>query len=171
MSEGRSHLVQLDCAIEDGRWEKAIPDLEMFVRRVLNHAAQPDLIPGGGKMLVELSLVLANDATVRALNLEYRGKDKPTNVLSFPAEDVFSGDLDRPLLLGDIIIAYETVAKEAKEQGKELGHHLAHLLVHGLLHLLDFDHEDEEEADEMEALEARLLHELGIPNPYLIDEK
>lgn len=166
MSEGRSLFVQLECTIEDGRWVEAIPDLEFFVRRVIHHAAEPGLMPGGGKLLLELSLLLVDDTAIQELNLEYRGKNKPTNVLSFPAEDFFSGEIDRPLLLGDIVMAYDTMAREAEEAGKPLRDHMAHLVIHGLLHLVGFDHEEETEAEEMEALEVRMLEELGITNPY-----
>lgn len=111
---------------------------------------------------VALTLVLADDAQVRTLNRAYRGKDKPTNVLSFPDGTVLTGVRQ----LGDIILAYETVAREADEQGKRLKDHLTHLAVHGTLHLLGFDHEVAEEADIMEACEIRILARMGIANPY-----
>ena len=88
----------------------------------------------------ELSLVFADDATVKALNAEWRGKDKPTNVLSFPAFPLKPGD-KLPPLLGDVILAFETVAREAAEEGKPLDHHISHLVLHGFLHLLGYDHE------------------------------
>lgn len=113
----------------------------------------------------EVSLVLADDATVRDLNRDWRGKDKPTNVLSFPAEDDFPMP-DAPRLLGDIVLARETVAREALEQSKSFDHHLSHLVVHGLLHLLGYDHIEDREAEEMEALEIDLLAAMGIPDPY-----
>jgi probable rRNA maturation factor len=114
----------------------------------------------------EVSVVLADDAFVRELNKNYRGKDKPTNVLSFPqiaAQDLASGLHGA---LGDIVLALETVRAEAARDGKSFEHHLSHLVVHGLLHLLGLDHENEEEAEEMEALEASILESLGIKNPY-----
>jgi probable rRNA maturation factor len=106
----------------------------------------------------EISIVLADDDFVQNLNKQYRGKNKPTNVLSFPNED-------EPL--GDVILAFETVAREAEEQGKTFRDHAAHLIVHGILHLMGYDHEDEGEADKMEAREAKILKKLGIANPYL----
>ena len=105
----------------------------------------------------ELSVVLADDAFVQNLNRDYRDKDKPTNVLSFPQ--------DTPML-GDVVLAYETVKREAEEQDKGFEDHLAHLLVHGVLHLLGYDHEDDKQAEEMEALEVEILSRLSIKNPY-----
>lgn len=107
----------------------------------------------------ECSVVLAGDDFVRELNRDYRGKDKPTNVLSFPQ--------DLPMM-GDIIFAHETVLREAGEQGKSFDDHLSHLTVHGALHLLGFDHIDDDEAVEMEALEIVILKGMGVKNPYEI---
>jgi probable rRNA maturation factor len=130
-------------------------------------------------------VVLADDALVRQLNRDYRGKDRPTNVLSFPQVDgdgdegtgpredgpgaeALGGDgaAPAPLLLGDVILAFETVEGEARAQGKPLGSHLSHLVVHGVLHLLGYDHESDEDADHMERLETRILAGLGIADPY-----
>ena len=116
----------------------------------------------------ELSVVLADDALVHRLNREYRGKDKPTNVLSFAlteAEEPDAGE-DAPVMLGDVILAWETVAREAAEQGKTPSDHMTHLVVHGVLHLLGYDHETDDEAEEMEELETQLLGTLGIADPY-----
>ncbi len=106
----------------------------------------------------EVSIVLADDAFIQNLNKEYRGKDKPTNVLSFPQGEPFS--------LGDIILARETITREAEDQKKSFDDHLSHLTVHGILHLLGFDHEEESEAEEMEALEIEILEKMGLKNPY-----
>lgn len=115
----------------------------------------------------ELSVVLCNDEFIRTLNRDYRGKDKPTNVLSFPQFD-FAGDerLSDPVPLGDLVLAYETIAREAQEQNKSFQSHFTHLVVHGTLHLLGYDHEETDEADEMEAIEIIALKKLGIENPY-----
>ena len=120
---------------------------------------------------LEFSIVLTDDETTQALNRDYRGKDKPTNVLSFPMLDSNDEDFlppaDQPMPVGDIILAYETIECEAIEQGKSMKDHYAHLLVHGTLHLLGYDHEDPHEADIMESLEIRILKKYGIENPYL----
>jgi probable rRNA maturation factor len=113
----------------------------------------------------EISIVLADDAFVRELNRNWRNIDKPTNVLSFPAED---GDAQGARLLGDVVLAYETIAREALASGTPMLDHVMHLIIHGTLHLLGFDHENEQEAGEMEALETRLLARLGIADPYAI---
>jgi len=125
----------------------------------------------------ELSIELADDARVARLNEEFRDKPGPTNVLSFPglspaeltAAKHASTD-EPPLLLGDVMLAYETAAREAREQGKPLTHHVAHLTVHGTLHCLGHDHLVEEEAEEMEAEERRILAGLGVPDPYSLGE-
>jgi probable rRNA maturation factor len=109
----------------------------------------------------EISVRLCDDDEIRALNLAWRNKDKATNVLSFP-----SPAADRGPLLGDIVVAFEYVSEEARDAGRSLRDHLAHMLVHGMLHLLGFDHENESEAEKMEALERRILAKLGIDDPY-----
>jgi probable rRNA maturation factor len=117
----------------------------------------------------ELAIMLTDDAGIRTLNQNWRGIDKPTNVLSFPAlqppEGADEPD-DMPRMLGDIAIAYETMRREADEQEKSFSNHLSHLAIHGFLHLVGYDHEKDEEAEEMEALEREILATLGIPDPY-----
>lgn len=113
----------------------------------------------------EVSLVFTDDEPIRVLNRDWRGKDKATNVLSFPAvEQLPEGRL--PPMLGDIVIAAGTVRREAEVEDKPFEHHLLHLLVHGFLHLLQYDHEDEADAEEMEATERRILARIAIPDPY-----
>jgi len=117
----------------------------------------------------EVSVVLSDNDRVHELNRDYRGIDKATNVLSFTALEDESEDhhpADAPVLLGDIIIALETVEGEAKLEGKTLDAHLAHMVVHGILHLMGYDHETDGDADEMEALEAQALAHLGVADPY-----
>ena len=109
----------------------------------------------------EISVRLCDDDEIRALNLAWRNKDKATNVLSFPSP---AGN--RGPLLGDIVVAFEYVSEEAREAGRSLRDHLSHMLVHGLLHLLGFDHESEDQAEEMEDFERRILARLGIEDPY-----
>ena len=115
----------------------------------------------------EVSVVLTDDAAIRALNRHWRQIDKPTNVLSFPATRRGPMPNGMPRLLGDIVIAYETIAREAAAEHKPLLHHLAHLAVHGFLHLVGYDHDSDEAADEMERLEAKILARLDVPDPYV----
>jgi probable rRNA maturation factor len=120
----------------------------------------------------ELSVMLTGDRSIRVLNRDWRGLDKATNVLSFPALPparrgrAAARRISSPLLLGDIAIAYETVAREAKSERKPFLHHLSHLAVHGFLHLLGYDHECDDEAEAMERMERRILAQLTIPDPY-----
>lgn len=119
----------------------------------------------GNTEALEVTVRLTDNDEIRELNHEYRGKDAPTNVLSFPCD----WDLpEEPRLLGDIVIAVEVVNREAREQGKKMEAHWAHIVVHGLLHLLGYDHLDEAEAETMETLEKRILAKLGFPDPYLL---
>jgi probable rRNA maturation factor len=120
----------------------------------------------------EISCLLTSDGEIQVLNRDYRGKDKPTNVLSFPSYSLAAGDYaalkgePEPVFLGDIIIAYETVKREAEEEGKDFLEHLLHLAIHGTLHLLGYDHEEEEDAAIMEQCEITILGAIGIKNPY-----
>lgn len=106
----------------------------------------------------EISFVLASDAFVKKLNRDYRGKDNATNVLSFPQ--------DEPEVLGDVVLAYQTIAREAAAQNKTFKNHLTHLIIHGILHLIGYDHETEKDAKKMESLEIRILKKFGVENPY-----
>jgi probable rRNA maturation factor len=122
-------------------------------------AAMPD-----ETRFAEATIVLTDDAEIRELNRDYRGKDAPTNVLSFPAG--LNPAADAPLFLGDIILAGETISREAEEQDISPADHASHLVVHGMLHLLGFDHEEEAEAERMERAETEILAGLGIADPY-----
>jgi probable rRNA maturation factor len=115
----------------------------------------------------ELTIRIVEISESQALNLQYREKDKPTNVLSFPFEVPEGIELD---LLGDLVICADVVSEEAKEQNKKLHNHWAHMVIHGCLHLLGYDHIDDSEAIEMESLETKLLKELKISDPYIINE-
>lgn len=115
---------------------------------------------------VEVTVLLADDREVRRLNRDHRGRDAATNVLAFPGEPGATPGEAGPRLLGDVVLAFETCAREARDQGKSLAHHLCHLTVHGVLHLAGHDHETEAEARRMETLERRILAGLGIADPY-----
>jgi len=157
-----SILLDIDVMQEAGSWPKEAGDQ---ARR----AAALAYAMAGAEEEAELCIVLANDAFVRDLNKTYRGKDAPTNVLSFPARSIPYAAGPEPMgfrLLGDIVLARETLEREASEQGKQIEHHVAHLVVHGLLHLLGQDHEDMHEAETMEELERQILKALGIADPY-----
>ena len=119
---------------------------------------------GVGPWIIDVTL--ADDAEQQHLNRTYRGRDTPTNVLAFPQTAPGSLRSEVPVLLGDIVLAYETVRREAAEQDKPLANHLRHLVVHGVLHLLGFDHENAAEAAVMETREIKILAGLGVPDPY-----
>ncbi len=126
----------------------------------------------------EISVQLVDDETIRKLNAAYRQKDRPTNILSFPAHQMREGkELEEllaqaiPILWGDIVLAFQTIEEEARVEHKTINAHLAHLLAHGLLHLLGYDHVEEKAAETMEALESNLLAKLGIDNPYAEAER
>ncbi|MEO3997573.1 rRNA maturation RNase YbeY [Mesorhizobium sp. CAU 1732] len=153
-------MIDIDISVEAGDW----PDeeaLRRFAAKALDAALAELAIDEDS----ELSLLFTDDAHIRVLNREWRGKDKATNVLSFPAFDVAPGD-PFPAMLGDIVLARETIVGEAGLEQKPFDHHLVHLIVHGLLHLLGYDHETDEDAEEMEAIERRALARLAIPDPY-----
>lgn len=137
----------------------AEPDCEAVIRRALAAAAAETALAARA----EVSVLLADDAAIRTLNRQWRGEDKPTNVLSFPAA---AAPAPAERLLGDIALAFETLARESRAAGKPFAQHCAHLVVHGFLHLLGYDHESDDEADTMERLEARIMARLGLPDPY-----
>jgi probable rRNA maturation factor len=144
----------LDLCIEDDGWAQAVPDLEALAGAVTSQIAARIDVPE-----LEAAVLFTGDDSVQALNLQWRGQDKPTNVLSFPAPEG-SGTL------GDIALALGVIQAEATAQGKSVADHTAHLLVHGALHLLGYDHQANDEAEEMEGLEIECLAALGIKNPY-----
>jgi probable rRNA maturation factor len=141
---------------------RALQGAEKLARRAIGAS----LAASGAAILdgAEVSLQLADDEQIQALNALWRGLDKPTNVLSFPAAAPLK--IDAAPMLGDIVIAFETTAREAAEEGKTLADHAAHLVVHGFLHLLGYDHQIAAEANRMEMLETRILAKLGIADPY-----
>src|SRR6201997_4074748 len=151
-------LVVADC------WQNE-PDAESVIQRAIAVAAESVNADVGD---AELAVMLTDDAGIRTLNSNWRGIDKPTNVLSFPALQPQGARKagDAPRMLGDIAIAYETTRREADDEQKPFDHHLSHLAVHGFLHLIGHDHEQDQEAETMESLEREILSQLGIPDPY-----
>jgi probable rRNA maturation factor len=149
--------LSVDVVVKSPRWRE-VPRAQAAVRKAINAAADEISSPAG-----EVVVVLADDAELRKLNRQWRGIDKPTNVLSFPSAKVAT-----PAMLGDIAIAYETLAHESRDDGKDIVHHLSHLAVHGFLHLMGYDHGNDSDAEVMEALESVILARLDVPDPYLV---
>lgn len=153
----------VDVTIEAPEWTSMLPDAEATAREAAELAWSE--VSGGAAGPAEISILLADDAAVRALNGRHRGQDKPTNVLSFPIGDA-DGGAAMPVMLGDVVLASGVVAREASVQGKPVDAHLRHLVVHGVLHLLGYDHETDPDAKSMESLEVQILEKLAVPNPY-----
>ena len=160
--------VSVEAKVDDPRFSEALKNRESLIETAVTEA----VVSGAALNFslkassAEVSVLLTNDAEVRRLNKTYRGRDKPTNVLSFAALDDESEPMTEPLLLGDIILGYETVFQESEDEGKPFSDHVFHLLVHGTLHLLGYDHEDDEDAELMESTEASILKKHSIKNPY-----
>lgn len=162
LTADRDLPLEIDLAVEAGEWP---PELEL--RQMVGQAVSAAFaeIGAGRPGHSELGVTFTDDAHIRALNAGWRGKEKPTNVLSFPAfPETKEGPL--PPMLGDIVLAAETVQRESALENKPFEHHITHLVVHGLLHLLGYDHETDEQAQEMEGLERAALARLAIPDPY-----
>lgn len=159
----------LHIMIEDESWTGRHPDIEMQIENAVHKIFEYLYLNSLFNFQdFELSLLLTNDTAIRDLNKAHRGKDKPTNVLSFPMQE---WDEDDPFYtpvfqLGDIALALETLERESKEQNKSFQHHCIHMLTHGILHLLGYDHEHDTEAEEMESLEIQILQTMHIKNPY-----
>ncbi|WP_419903075.1 rRNA maturation RNase YbeY [Kiloniella sp.] len=174
--------IGLEIGVEtrDALWPKDLPHNRALIHRAVllgyvlgGFSSEASSVETSSISETELSVVLSNDADVQKLNFEYRGKDKPTNVLSFstlddPSEEKLAHQRG-VLSLGDIVLSRETLIREAKEQSKRLEDHFTHLLVHGVLHLLGYDHLSDDEALEMESLEVEILSRLGVENPYELD--
>ena len=143
---------------------RGLANAETIVRDAIAAAAALcDTVP----IDCEVAVILTDDDAIQALNKRWRGIDKPTNVLSFPAlQPTASAPPDAPRMLGDIAIAYQTTRREADEGQMPFDHHLSHLAVHGFLHLIGYDHETDDDAEAMENLEREILAQLGIPDPY-----
>jgi len=147
-------VIELDLRVEDAHWETLIPDLNAVCQTALAAGADQKTASGN------VSVLLTGNEEIQTLNRDWRGKDAPTDVLSFPADA-----MDKPFL-GDIAVALGLTQADAETRGLSLPQHLSHLLIHGLLHLLGHDHKDDTEATEMEALEVAALASLGWPDPY-----
>ena len=152
----RDAAPSVDIQIASPKWD-AQPSAEQTVRDAIA-AAAITLAAGEG----EVSVVLTDDSAMRALNRDWRKIDKPTNVLSFPAPDTPGAEK----MFGDIVIAYETLARECDEEDRVFLHHLSHLAVHGFLHLIGYDHQTDSDADAMEALESKIMIAMKRPDPY-----
>lgn len=166
-------MLRIETEVEAPAWNDAGLAWDQLAAGAVHAAVQATPYAALDKVpdtVTEVSLRFVDDETIQELNRDYRGKDKATNVLSFPMMD--PDELDGPFipgieqLLGDIVIAYETTQAEAQEQDKLLAAHVTHLIVHGTLHLLGYDHEDDTDAEAMEALERSILATLGLPDPY-----
>jgi probable rRNA maturation factor len=165
--------IHLDIASD--KWKRSFPGMEPKIEQAVAtaflHARKPAAFR---RRTFEIGIILTDDSNVRTLNKNYRGKNKPTNVLSFPqinlqkfrrtALDIFPAKSEIPL--GDIVLAFQTIKRESTEQGKPLENHIIHLTVHGTLHLLGYDHERVKDASAMEKLECDILNSLGYPDPY-----
>jgi probable rRNA maturation factor len=163
--------LMVDVLIESEAWQM-LPDAEDIARRAIAAAAASS--PGFRRRSAELSVLLCDDETIAALNGRWRGQEKATNVLSFPALPFQGAELSEPVPdrvpqrvpLGDIAIACETLVREAGESGKSVSDHFSHLVVHGFLHLIGHDHEVDDDAERMERLERDILVRIGVADPY-----
>jgi len=156
--------VQIEVIVRSARWRRR-PGARTIVKSAVLAAAK-----AVSTRAAELAIVLSNDSAVRTLNRQWRGKNAPTNVLSFPVATAGKGRPASPYI-GDVVIAYQTTAREAAAEGKPFNAHLAHLAVHGFLHLLGYDHDNDRDADAMERLERRILARIGLADPYAARDK
>lgn len=166
--------MNIDVVVKSKKWQGKEKLVEKIAKKLFSLVFSPSLLRGSSaKKLsrsstlrvkddeaMEVSISLVSNAQMKKINFQFRGKNKPTNVLSFPGLDQF--------FLGDIVIAFETLEREAREQNKQFEDHLTHLILHSILHLFGYDHEEEKDAKKMETKEIKILHQLGIANPYLI---
>lgn len=160
--------MDIDITIKDQRWKSCGFDVNTALAITMKHILDIVNVPGYAS---ELSVVLCDNNFIQTLNKDFRGKDKPTNVLSFSQlgdDDMAPSSAEMALesSLGDIIISYDMVLKEAEEQDKSLKDHFKHMFIHGFLHLLGYDHTENDEAEKMESLEIEILSDLGVNNPY-----
>ena len=163
--------LHIDIEIGFSKWPSQIKKLKTLVRAAATMAFTAGIKHNswltGNDSQIELSILMSDDKNIQALNHQWREQDKPTNVLAFANFDKPPNECEDIILLGDIIIAYQTCLKEAVIQEKSLESHLQHLIIHGTLHLLGYDHMIAAEQEAMEALEIDIMKMLGLPNPYL----
>jgi probable rRNA maturation factor len=155
--------LKIEIIVRSARWRKR-PSAKTIAKSAVLAAAK-----AVSTRRAELAIVLSDDSAVRTLNRQWRDKNAPTNVLSFPAPTRGKGRSASPYI-GDVVIAYQTTAREAAAEGKPFNHHLAHLAVHGFLHLLGYDHSNDHDAETMERLERRILARIGIDDPYAVHD-
>ncbi len=156
--------VTSDISIDDPAWSKKRLGLQKMLESVLSDTWRQ--IKGKSKASPLISVVFTNDKAIRKINKKFRGKDKPTNVLSFQIWPDPSALPPTIIPAGDLVFAFETIEREALENDISFKHHLTHLMIHGFLHLFGYDHMNDAEAEIMEALEAKILKKMGIKNPY-----
>jgi probable rRNA maturation factor len=159
MTRAARPSLAIDFVVASAHW-KNTKKMQSVLRRAVTRAAAATLSTSAA----ELAIVLTDDSAIRLLNRDWRGVDAATNVLSFPAKTVHRQHSGHHL--GDVVLAFETIAREARSEGKPFDHHLAHLGVHGFLHLIGYDHERDSDAAAMEQTERDILHQLAIPDPY-----
>ena len=166
-ANSKSH--EIDVTISEPEWTTSFLDVEEISAKAMKNALKMAHLPRvlRGRQ-IEASIVLANDDLIQVLNREYRDMDKPTNVLSFASLDADDPiPDDGPVHIGDIILSFQTIDREAKDEDKFFKDHFTHMIVHGTLHLLGYDHIEEDEANIMEAMEIRILEKMNIQNPYM----
>ncbi|MDR3325988.1 MAG: rRNA maturation RNase YbeY [Rhodospirillaceae bacterium] len=171
MIESISSSIEISVAVLCTNWTESLPAVDDLCRYVVLTAVltNTDLLPKEFLDKIEISLVLTDDSMIQCLNHKYLGQNKPTNVLSFLYFDRCDNlPINSPLLLGDIILSFETTAREAEIENKSFLDHMSHLLVHGVLHLLGYDHSINSEAEKMENFERIILDDLGIDDPYIM---
>ena len=168
---GNDYTLDIDVDVQDAAWENGIDDLSKMIVQV-SRAVLDKVGLTKYTNHIEFSINLTNNDSIQTFNSQYRGKNHPTNTLSFPAQDIVAKELEKFnfndgfVLLGDIIFARKVIEDEAQTQGKNFENHFAHLLIHGILHLLGHDHQSEKEAMEMENLEVEILSAFNIKSPY-----
>lgn len=167
----KTNPIDIDISMAEPEWKESFLDVDDVVQMAVYHTVRMATLPDILKdRELETSVVLANDDLIQVLNREYRGMDKATNVLSFAQMDSdFPVPEEEAYHIGDIILSYQTIDREAREQGKFFKDHFTHMVVHGTLHLLGYDHQNDDEATHMETLEIRILEKMNIQNPYMED--